>query len=102
MHTVGTQYLLNCMSCLLGKSSTLCKQANCTSKCHRHPGHLSYEGSSRQESLDESLYHMPSVGKATPQTCPTGGKTCLYKNHSPLNLIFPQLHLETQQFFFNF
>lgn len=86
------------MRCLLGKSSALYKQSNCTSKCHRHPGHLSQEGCIRQDSLDESLHHMPSEGKATPPTCLPGGKTCLYTNHRPFHLLFLKLHLEMQQF----
>lgn len=37
-------------------------------------------------------HHTPSVGKATPQEGPAGGKTCLYTNHSPFRLIFFSLN----------
>ena len=96
MHTVGTQYLLNHMSCHLGKCSVLCKQANCPSKCDKHPGHLSHEAG---ESRWSTKPHV-QCGKSYSTSVSHGWKNMsIYKSQHISIDFFPQLHLEMQQLF---
>lgn len=96
MHTVGTQYLLNPMGSLLGKSSALSKQTVSQNVTDTRAICPKRDLIGRRVQMNHHAT-CPAPRKPTPEVCPTGGKTCLYINHSPFRLIFPKLHLEMQQ-----
>lgn len=96
---LGTQYLLNRMGCLLGKSSALCKQSNSTTECHRHPGHLSPEGSIRQKGPHESPPHAQCGKSNSTRGARRWENMFIYKSQPiSLDFFFPKLHLEMQPF----
>lgn len=90
------------MGHLLGESSALSKQSNCTSKCHRLQAKCPKRDLLHRGVQMNHHATSPARGKRAPLASPTGGKTCLYTNHSPFHLIFPKFHLEMQQFSKNF
>lgn len=71
MHTIDTQYLLNYMGCLMGKSSALWKRSNFTQMSGSSVPRGIYQAG---ESISESPHHMPSAGKQPHKCVPQVGK----------------------------